>query len=228
VLVSNGTPSVREDTSLRRLVDVVIATTALVLVVPLLALIAVIIRLDTPGPVIYRQERLGTNGRPFWLLKFRSMIAEADQCGAQVSSAHDPRVTRVGCYLRRTKLDELPQILNVLRGEMTLIGPRAEVACYADHYRQLERSLLRVRPGLTGPGQVWFSTDLANELDDVASPEQEYVNRQLHRKAEVDLAYLRHRTLATDLAVLWRTVGVVGRGLFGTRERQRSPARPDA
>jgi hypothetical protein len=124
--------------------------------------IALIIRVDGPGPVLYTQERLGVGGRSFRLLKFRSMIVGADRHGASVSGVEDPRVTRVGRYLRRTKLDELPQLVNVLRGEMTLIGPRAEVARYAAHFTAAERELLCVRPGLTGPGQLWFSTHLSH------------------------------------------------------------------
>ena len=201
--------SVTGDSGLRRAVDVVVALAALVLLSPLLALTALLIKLDSPGPVLYAQERIGRNGRPFRMLKFRSMVADAERLGAAVAGRHDPRITRVGAFLRATKLDELPQLVNVLVGHMTLIGPRAEVPRYVRHYRDDERPVLAVRPGLTGPGQILFSREQAAELDGAADPEAEYLERQLHVKLAVDLEYLRGRGLTRDLAILGQTVAVM-------------------
>jgi lipopolysaccharide/colanic/teichoic acid biosynthesis glycosyltransferase len=201
--------SVSEDSGLRRAVDFGVALAAIVLLSPLLALIALLIKLDSPGSVLYGQERIGKNGRPFMMLKFRSMVADAERLGAAVAGRHDPRITRVGTFLRATKLDELPQLVNVFVGQMTLIGPRAEVARYVRHYRDDERPVLTVRPGLTGPGQILFSREQAAELDGVADPEAEYLERQLHVKLAVDLDYLHRRLLTRDLAILGQTVGVM-------------------
>ena len=112
-------------------------------------------------------------------------------------------------FLRKTKLDELPQLVNVLRGDMTLIGPRAEVPQYVAHYTDIERSTLLVRPGLTGPGGIWFTSSQAAELDESDDPERAYVERQLHEKLALDIEYLRDRTLARDLRVIAQTVKVL-------------------
>jgi lipopolysaccharide/colanic/teichoic acid biosynthesis glycosyltransferase len=141
------------------------------------------------------------------------MVAGADRMGPSVSGRHDPRVTRLGAFLRATKLDELPQLVNVVKGEMTLIGPRAEVPRYLPHYTAEERAILSVRPGLTGPGQVYFTTNQAAELDSVEDPETHYVERQLHPKLALDLDYLRRRSLRADAAILAGTLAL----LFGRR-----------
>jgi lipopolysaccharide/colanic/teichoic acid biosynthesis glycosyltransferase len=137
------------------------------------------------------------------------MVKNAAAIGPLVSGAHDPRVTRVGAFLRRTKLDELPQLLNVLVGEMTLIGPRAEVPRYVVHYTPRERTILSVRPGVTGPGAVYFSEHQADALDDAEDPERWYVEHQLHPKLAIDLEYLQKRGVRTDLRVVLSTVAVL-------------------
>jgi lipopolysaccharide/colanic/teichoic acid biosynthesis glycosyltransferase len=205
------------DSRLRRTTDLVVALAATVLLSPLLAVIALLIKIDSPGPVLYRQERVGKDGRPFRILKFRSMVAGAERLGAAVAGRHDPRITRIGALLRASKLDELPQLGNILAGHMTLIGPRAEVPRYVRHYTDEERRVLTVRPGLTGPGQLLFSRQQAAELDDVADPEAEYVQRQLHVKLALDLDYLHRRMLRTDLAILGQTVAVVAKPAVSNR-----------
>lgn len=194
------------DGPLRRAADVVVSLLGLLLLAPLLALLAGAVRLDSAGPALFSQVRVGRDGRPFRILKFRSMVAAQGPSASQVSGREDPRVTRVGRLLRATKLDELPQLLNVLRGEMTLIGPRAEVPDYVRHYTVEERRLLDVRPGLTGAGQLYFTTDQAGALDGSEDPERFYLEHQLHPKLAIDLAYLADRCLATDLRLLVRTV----------------------
>jgi lipopolysaccharide/colanic/teichoic acid biosynthesis glycosyltransferase len=194
-------------------VDLVVTLPALILLSPLIVLVGILIKLDSRGPVLYSQERVGKGGVRFRMYKFRSMVADADQIGPPVSGHRDPRVTAVGRVLRATKLDELPQLLNVMTGDMTLIGPRAEVERYVRHYTPDEERLLEVRPGLTGPGQVYFTTSQAADLDEVEDPDAYYVKRQLHDKLALDLEYLRNRSLAADIGVLASTV----RALFGLR-----------
>ncbi len=194
------------DTVMRRLVDVVVAALALVLLSLPLLLVALVVRLDSPGPAIFRQVRVGRGGRDFEILKFRSMRADRQAPGPQVSGRGDPRVTRIGRFLRASKLDELPQLVNVLRGEMTLIGPRAEVREYVEHYTPAERELLEVRPGLTGAGQLLFATEQAGELDAAEDTELFYLERQLHPKLALDLEYVRRRGIGADLILILATV----------------------
>jgi len=199
----------RTDTRLRRIVDILLALPLFVLLLPLLVVIAALVVVDSRGPALFRQERVGRGARPFHIVKFRTMVAEAPALGPAVSGHADPRVTRIGAFLRRTKLDELPQLYNVLRGDMTLIGPRAEVARYVVHYTDAERGLLTARPGLTGPGQVFFTEHQADELDNVVDPDRWYVEHQLHPKLAIDLDYVRNRSLVRDVDVLLRTVLIV-------------------
>lgn len=193
----------------RRIVDVVVASTSLVLLTPLFLLIALAIKLDSRGPVLYRQSRVGSGEIPFQILKFRSMVSEADRIGPKISGTTDPRVTRVGHFLRATKLDEFPQFWNVVRGDMTLVGPRAEVPEMIRHYTPEEREVLKVKPGLTGVGQLHFTTEQAKWLDSADDVEQFYIDHQLHDKLAIDLEYLRDRSWRKDLGVLWQTVKVV-------------------
>jgi lipopolysaccharide/colanic/teichoic acid biosynthesis glycosyltransferase len=148
---------------------------------------------------------------PFEILKFRTMVDGADLLGPAVSGNTDARVTELGARLRRTKLDELPQLVNVLRGEMTLIGPRAEVDRYVAHYTSAERETLSVRPGLTGPGGIWFTASQAGELDELDDPETAYIEHQLHEKLALDLDYLEHRTLVADLRLVGQTLALLWR-----------------
>lgn len=200
---------VRTDSSSRRVVDVVVAVTALLALGPALLAIGLVVRMTSPGKALYLQERVGRGGRSFRLLKFRTMVDGADRAGALVSGSHDPRVTPVGALLRASHLDELPQLLNVVRGDMTLIGPRPEVSRYVACYGPGERVVLDVRPGLTGPGQLHFAAEQAGALDAVSDPEEYYVTRQLHPKLALDLEYLRHRTLARDVTLLLRTLAAL-------------------
>jgi lipopolysaccharide/colanic/teichoic acid biosynthesis glycosyltransferase len=204
-----GEVTIRGDSTARRLVDVGVSAGALVVTSPLLVLVAALVKAESRGPAFYMQERIGKHGRPFRIVKFRSMVADAERIGPLVSGRRDPRITRVGSFLRATKLDELPQLVNVLRGDMTLIGPRADVARYVAHFTAEERRLLAVRPGLTGPSAVYFTTDQAGELDAVTDPDAFYIEHQLHPKLALDLEYLRRRSIAVDLGILWRTASVL-------------------
>lgn len=194
----------------KRAFDLLVATLALVLLSPLLAAVAVWIRLDSPGPVLYRQERVGRHGVPFRIHKFRTMQHGAG--GPLLTAAADARITRAGAFLRRTRIDELPQFIDVLRGSMSLVGPRPEVPRYVAHYPAgLRDRVLAVRPGITDPASLAF-IDEAALLAAAADPENEYVERILPRKLQVAADYADRASLRTDVAVLWRTVGVLLRG----------------
>ena len=199
----------------RRGADLLVAGAGALVVSPLLLLIALAIRIESRGPVFFRQVRVGRHEVPFRIVKFRTMVVDAERIGPKISGSRDPRVTRVGGVLRATKLDELPQLWNVLAGEMTLVGPRAEVPDMIRHYTPEERAVLEVKPGITGPGQIYFTTDQAAELDGVEDVEAHYVRHQLHPKLALDLEYLRRRSVWTDLGVILKTMGVLVRPWAG-------------
>jgi len=204
-------PSVRRQIA-RRALDLALAIPALVLLAPLLAALAALVRATSPGPAFYSQERVGRFGIPFKLFKFRSMRVGSDRAGALVTGGGDPRVTPLGRWLRRTKLDELPQLWNVARGEMSLVGPRPEVPRYVAHYTPAQRRVLEVRPGVTDPATLAFR-DEETRLARVPLSEREtfYLKEILPQKLEINLAHLE-QGIAADIGVLWRTLrALVGR-----------------
>jgi lipopolysaccharide/colanic/teichoic acid biosynthesis glycosyltransferase len=199
------------DTLLRRAVDVTVGVAGVALSSPMLLTVAAAIRLTSPGKVIYRQVRVGRDGQLFEILKFRTMVTGADRAGPLVSGRHDPRVTPVGQWLRGKRLDELPQLFNLIKGELTLIGPRPEVPRFLPHYQKSELLLLGVRPGVIGPGAILFADSQSDQLDTVSDPEAYYVSRQLHPKLALDRAYLAERSLRRDISLLKDTVRVLAR-----------------
>lgn len=193
-----------------RVVDIAIAGVATVMLSPLLLVVAVLVRIDSRGPVLFRQQRVGKGGAPFEILKFRTMADRSELTpGPQVTTANDPRITRVGRLLRSAKLDELPQLFNVLRGDMCLVGPRPEVPHYAAFWTDEQRAtILSIRPGITDPASLAFRREselLAKQSD----PEGYYVAVLLPRKAEMYVRYVRERSLWVDLRILMLTVRAV-------------------
>jgi lipopolysaccharide/colanic/teichoic acid biosynthesis glycosyltransferase len=185
---------------IRRAIDVVVGGFALVLTAPTIAVAMLAIRLESRGHPIYRQRRVGMDGRPFDLLKLRTMVAGAEHIGAGLAiDENDPRVTRVGALLRRTSLDELPNLVNVVRGDMSLIGPRPTLPGQVAQYTERQRERLRIRPGITGWAQVNGRASL---------PWSERI--------ELDIYYVEHRSPMLDARILWRTVRIVfgGSGLY--------------
>lgn len=193
----------------KRLFDLAVAALALLLLAPLFVLLALVIRLDTPGPVFFRQERVGRHGRSFRIHKFRTMVADAPTRGLPLTVGADSRITRSGQWLRRTRLDELPQLIDVLQGRMSLVGPRPEVPRYVQHYpAALRARALAVRPGITDPSSLDF-IDEAELLARAADPEREYVERILPRKLQAAADYAERANLWTDLQVIARTLRVL-------------------
>ncbi len=191
----------------KRLFDLLGALLALLLLSPLLLGVALWIKLDSRGPVFYRQQRVGRFGVPFFIHKFRSMQAGA--AGLPITVGDDPRITRAGRFLRRTRLDELPQFIDVLVGHMSLVGPRPEVPRYVALYpADLRERALAVRPGLTDPASLAY-IDEAALLAAAADPEREYVERILPVKLKAAVDYAETASLASDLALLVRTVGTL-------------------
>ena len=193
----------------KRLFDIVCSAAGLLLLSPLLLLLALWIKLDSPGPVFFRQERVGRHGVPFRIHKFRSMRAAAG--GLQLTVGIDPRITRAGAWLRRNRLDELPQLIDVLQGTMSLVGPRPEVPRYVQHYPPaLRERALSVRPGITDPASLDF-LDEASLLAAAPDPEREYIERILPRKLQRAVDYAGRASVATDLALLLRTLRLLWR-----------------
>ena len=187
----------------KRILDLCISALGLVLLGPLMLILSVWIRLDSRGPVLYRGERVGKDGRPFQMYKFRTMVLEADSIGPAVTYRDDPRITRAGKFLRRTKLDELPQLINVLKGEMSLVGPRPEDPSYVAHYDAQQREVLRVKPGITGLTQLEYR-DEASMLEG-AGTDEKYLSWIMPEKLKLDLHYVQNRSLALDVKILWQT-----------------------
>ena len=185
----------------KRAFDLVVSAVALVLLIPVLLVIALAVKLDSPGPVLYRQRRVSRGGRLFRLYKFRTMVVDADRLAPNVSATGDPRVTRVGRFLRRSYLDELPQLLNVLAGDMSLVGPRPETPEFVELYTPEERRVLSIRPGLAGPSTLAFmdEADLLAAADD---PVAYYATTVLHDRVRADLAYLERCSLGYDVRLL--------------------------
>jgi lipopolysaccharide/colanic/teichoic acid biosynthesis glycosyltransferase len=193
----------------KRLFDAVCAAAGLVLLAPLLLVAAVWVKLDSPGPVLFRQTRVGRFGVPFTIHKFRTMRVEP---GAAITVGADPRITRAGQVLRQTKLDELPQLWDVLRGAMSLVGPRPELPHYVALYpADLRDRVLAVRPGITDPASLAFSHE-AELLAAAADPEREYREVILPAKLKLSADYAARASLATDLRLILATLGRVLRG----------------
>jgi lipopolysaccharide/colanic/teichoic acid biosynthesis glycosyltransferase len=188
----------------KRVFDLLVAASALLLLSPFLLAVAVVVKLDSPGPVFFRQERIGRHGVPFRIHKFRTMRQDAG--GLPLTVGADPRITRVGAFLRRTRADELPQLIDVLAGSMSLVGPRPEVPRYVALYpAALRERALAVRPGITDPSSIEF-IDESERLARAADPEREYVERILPQKLQRAADYAERATLWSDIGVLWRTV----------------------
>ena len=195
----------------KRVFDLLGATLALLLLAPLMGIVALWIKFDSPGPVFFRQQRVGRHGVPFLIHKFRTMRAGAE--GLPLTVGDDPRITGAGRFLRRTRLDELPQFIDVLQGAMSLVGPRPEVPRYVALYPPaLRERALAVRPGLTDPASLHF-IDEAALLAAAADPEREYVERILPAKLLRAAEYAESASLATDVMVLARTARALWRRL---------------
>jgi lipopolysaccharide/colanic/teichoic acid biosynthesis glycosyltransferase len=205
---TRGGPSPRGTFYLRhvkRILDFVFALVGLVLAFPVFVVCAAAIRLDSPGPVFYRQRRVGQHGRLFEILKLRTMVDKADEKGLKLTVSQDPRTTRVGTWLRRTKLDEIPQLINVLRGEMSFVGTRPEVPEYVAVYTDEQKRVLELKPGITGPASLAF-IDEEKALAGHGDLEDFYVKTLMQRKLDLDLAYCNTVSFAGDVRLILLTL----------------------
>jgi len=197
---------------MKRLMDLFLSLCILALFLPFGLLLSLCIVLESRGGVFYRQERIGRNGQPFKLIKFRAMRPSADRDGKLTVGERDPRVTRMGTFIRKYKLDEFPQFINVLKGEMSVVGPRPEVVEYVRQYSDEQRRVLDFKPGITDLASITYFEEnklLANAAD----PQQTYVEEIMPEKIRINLAYQTNATVWSDLGVVWKTaLRVVRRG----------------
>lgn len=206
---------------MKRAFDFAISALGLVALAPVFAIVAIAIKLTSRGPVFFRQERVGRGGEPFSILKFRTMVHDPGGCGPNVSGVYDRRITRVGALLRRCFVDETPQLLNVLAGEMSLVGPRPETPEYAALLSADERRVLSVRPGMAGPSTLAYSADEAAILAEQRDPDGFYRDHLLHQRVAADLEYLEHGGVQQDIRILLETGALVLTGLGIIRHDRR-------
>lgn len=190
---------------MKRLFDLIICLPAVFLLLPVFILIAIWIKIDSHGPVFYLQERIGLNRIPFRIFKFRTMRINADLQGLLTVGGRDPRVTASGYYLRKFKLDELPQLINVVIGNMSLVGPRPEVKKYVDLYSQTQMKVLTVKPGITDYASIEYADE--NELlARSADPEKTYIEEVMPAKLQLNLKYIEEQGVLTDLRIIFQTI----------------------
>lgn len=189
----------------KRIFDLFFALVGVLLLLPLFFAIAIWIKLDSPGNVLFRQIRIGRFGREFSIYKFRTMVADAESRGKQITVAKDTRITRSGQFLRKYKLDELPQLFNVVKGEMSLVGPRPEVPKYVAYYTAEQRRVLDVLPGITDPASIKFRNE-SELLEDTANPENVYINEIMPQKLELNMQYLGKDNLGFALLIILKTL----------------------
>ena len=192
---------------IKRLFDLVLVSTGLILLSPLFLWLAITIKQSSPGPIFYRAVRAGKNFKSFQMFKFRSMVANADQIGGENSPADDPRLTEVGKFMKRYKLDELPQFINVLKGEMSLVGPRPEVLRYANLYKGEEKIVYTVKPGMTDYASLWnfHEEELQRGADDEEA-DRIYAEEIRPEKVRLQIKYVKEVSLWTDIKILLLTL----------------------
>jgi lipopolysaccharide/colanic/teichoic acid biosynthesis glycosyltransferase len=192
----------------KRLFDIVVSLVGLAALLPAMTLIALLVKLGSKGPVLYRGVRVGKNGTPFHILKYRTMVVAAENLGASSTAGDDPRITRTGAFLRKWKLDELPQLWNVFIGEMSFVGPRPQVQWAVDLYTMEERDLLTVRPGITDYASLVFRNE-AEILRGSVDPDRDYLIKIAPAKVRLGLAYVRKHNLGIDLTIILATLGAL-------------------
>jgi lipopolysaccharide/colanic/teichoic acid biosynthesis glycosyltransferase len=196
---------------IKRVFDVIVAAVGLLLLTPLLLLVSLLIKFDSPGPVFFTQERMGRKFRSFRIYKFRTMVPDAPRLGGKITAGADPRITRTGRYLRWTKVDELPQLFNVLKGDMSVVGPRPEVRQYVELFRSDYEEILQVSPGITDLASMHYRHE-AELLGRSENPEDLYVKEILPEKIKLAKEYLHRSSFFFDIVVLLKTFVAIVKG----------------
>lgn len=192
----------------KRFFDLCFSFFGLILLSPVGGLISLLVKLDSNGSLFYRGVRVGLHGKPFRIFKFRTMVKDAEKLGASSTSDDDKRITQIGRFLRKYKLDELPQLINVLKGDMSLVGPRPEVKYYVDMFNEEERTILSVRPGITDWASIW-NPDEGELLKGSADPDKDYLEKIRPEKIRLQLKYVQKQSFLTDLKIIFQTLWVM-------------------
>jgi lipopolysaccharide/colanic/teichoic acid biosynthesis glycosyltransferase len=199
------TQSVSINDFIKRSFDLIMSFIGLILVSPFFLIISLLIKLDSKGPVFFKQVRVGRYEKNFKILKFRTMVTDAEKRGAQITVGRDSRITRVGHFLRKSKLDELPQLINVFKGDMSLVGPRPEVPKYTQYYNQNQKRIFEMRPGITDFASIKYRDE--NEILALSSePEKTYIEEIMVDKLNLNLEYLDKKSLVTDIKIIFSTL----------------------
>jgi lipopolysaccharide/colanic/teichoic acid biosynthesis glycosyltransferase len=190
---------------IKRLFDILFALFGLLILLPVFVFVISWIKLDSKGPTFFKQQRIGKGQQPFTILKFRTMVVDAELMGKQITVGHDPRITRSGQLLRKYKIDELPQLINVLLGQMSFVGPRPEVPYYVGYYNEQQKAVLSIRPGITD----WASIKYRDEnslLSSAEQPEKLYIEKIMPDKLDINLQYLQNASLRKDMQIIMQTL----------------------
>ena len=193
---------------LKRLFDTIFSAISLIITFPILIFFALLIKLDSRGPVFYRGKRVGRFGKLFRIYKFRTMVVDAEKLGGPSTADDDPRITKIGRFLRKFKLDELPQLMNVLKGEMSFVGPRPEVQHYVDMFTKKEKTILNVRPGITDWASLW-NPDEGAILAGSSDSEKAYMEKIRPQKLKLQLKYVREQSFWSDLKIIFLTLKTI-------------------
>jgi len=188
----------------KRFFDMTASLVVILLLSPFLVIIAILIITDSKGGAFYKQERIGLNNKPFYLLKFRSMRPEADK-GSKITVGNDPRITKIGAFIRKYKIDELPQLINIIKGDMSVVGPRPEVKQYVDLYTVEQLKVLNVKPGLTDFASIEYFNEQAI-LGQSSDPQVTYINEVMPAKLVLNLKYIDQMSLVTDFVIICKTI----------------------
>jgi lipopolysaccharide/colanic/teichoic acid biosynthesis glycosyltransferase len=190
---------------IKRAFDIFCSSIGLIVLSPLLLILVIAIKRDSPGPAFYRGERIGKDGKPFGMFKFRTMVVNADKMGGPSTAADDPRLTKMSGFLKKYQLDELPQLINILKGDMSLVGPRPEVKMYTDMFTEEEKAILSVRPGMTDYASLWDFHE-GETLKGSSDPEKTYMEKIRPEKLRLQLKYIREKSFWTDIKIIFLTV----------------------
>lgn len=190
---------------LKRLFDIIFSLIGLIVLFPILFIISILIIIDSKGGIFYFQKRVGKGRKEFSLFKFRTMVSDADKKGLLTVGSRDSRITRVGYYLRKSKLDELPQLLNVFIGDMSFVGPRPEVRKYVDLYDNIQLQVLKVKPGITDLASIKFINE-SEILAGYENPEEAYINEIMPAKLKINLDYISKANIFTDIKIIFQTI----------------------
>jgi len=191
---------------LKAIFDYILAALGLIIFAPLLIIIALLIKIDSPGAVFFRQERVGKNGRIFFIHKFRTMYSDSDPRNTLTSGTRDTRITRVGKMIRRSHLDEVVQLIDVLLGNMSIVGPRPEICKYTQYYQDKWNEVLQVKPGITGLAAIKLASWEYKKLSITASPDETYIKTILPRKLQLEKIYVTRRSLLLDISIIYSTI----------------------